>query len=463
MALSACDPEPNDSTDKGESTGETDTTGEGEGESEAGVTWHADVHPILHKNCGSCHVEGNIAPFVLDDYDTASMLADAIVASVDAGTMPPWFAVETDECVPKLPWKGDLRLTDEEKQTLREWADAGAPLGDPATATPLDEPPALELQDPQAEMEFAEPYAVQGESDDFQCFVLAPGHTENVWLTGIQVLPGNTKVDHHALVYLDVYNQSADLGLGDQFPCFNAPDVDGFLLATWTPGAAPMHTPETAGMPMPEGARIVVQMHYHPDPEQIEFDQTVVQLEWTNEEPEWEAAQALLGNNDRQYSDGTGLQPGEGDSGDEAELLIPAGAEAHVETLLYTQELPIEFPLFSVGTHMHYVGTDMKIDLVKDDADDECLIQTPNWDFNWQRVHDYDAPVDQLPTIDAGDSLLMRCTYDNSMNNPFVVDALNEQGLDAPQDVYLGDETLDEMCLGLFGILVPPGLIDSLY
>ena len=28
----------------------------------------------------------------------------------------------------------------------------------------------------------------------------------------------------------------------------------------------------------------------------------------------------------------------------------------------------------------------------------------------------------------------------------------SEQGLDAPVDVYLGEETLDEMCLGVFGV-----------
>jgi len=457
--LSACS---TDSTDDAQKADSTDETGETD-ETDTAPTWHGDIRPILHQRCGSCHVEGNIAPFVLDDYDTASSLADAIVASVDAGTMPPWFAVETDECEPRLPWKGDMRVSDEEKALLREWASTGTKLGDPDNPAPLTEPPPLELQDPKAEMEFAEPYAVQGESDDFQCFVLDPGHTEDVWLTGVQVLPGNTKVDHHALVYLDVYNESADLALGDQFPCFNAPDVSGFLVATWTPGAAPMYTPDGAGMPMPEGARIIVQMHYHPDPEAVELDQTVVQLEWTTEEPEWEAAQALVGNNSRQSSDGTGLQPGENDPTDEAEFIIPAGVSEHVETILYTQEVPIEFPLFSVGTHMHYVGTDMKIDLIQADGDEECLIQTPNWDFNWQRVYDYDAPVDQLPTIAAGDSLLMRCTYDNSLDNPFVVDALDEQGLDEPQDVHLGDETLDEMCLGLFGILVPPGLIQELY
>ena len=64
----------------------------------------------------------------------------------------------------------------------------------------------------------------------------------------------------------------------------------------------------------------------------------------------------------------------------------------------------------------------------------------------------YDAPLDQVPTAKPGDFLFMRCTYDNSMSNPYVVDALEEQGLDAPVDVFLGEETLDEMCLGVFGV-----------
>ncbi len=429
-------------------------------------TWHADVRPILHEHCASCHVADGIAPFDLASYETSAPLADAIIGAVESGSMPPWLAVETDECSPKRPWKDDMRLSEEDKATLRAWVDAGAPEGDPDTAAALSEPPALELAAPDKEMEFAEPYRVQGDKDDFVCFVLDPGNTENVWITGAQVIPGNPKVDHHALVYLDADGASAEWD--SSFPCFNAPDVDGFLVATWTPGAAPMRTPENTGMPLPAGARLIVQMHYHPDPNQDEFDQTVVQLEWTDEQPAWDAAQALVGNNSRQNSDGSGLQPGMNDPDEGEAFIIPAGAQDHVETLLYTQSISIDFPIFSVGTHMHYVGTDMKIDFLDMDpetgaVEEECLIQTPAWDFNWQRVYDYDVPVDELPVISAGDSLRMRCTYDNSLDNPFVVDALAEQGRTEPEDVRLGEETLDEMCLGLFGILVPPGLIEGLY
>jgi hypothetical protein len=49
----------------------------------------------------------------------------------------------------------------------------------------------------------------------------------------------------------------------------------------------------------------------------------------------------------------------------------------------------------------------------------------------------------------------MQCRYDNSMGNPNVRDALREQGLDAPRDVSMGEATLDEMCLGVFGVVSP--------
>ena len=113
-----------------------------------------------------------------------------------------------------------------------------------------------------------------------------------------------------------------------------------------------------------------------------------------------------------------------------------------------------------VGTHMHWVGQDMKIDIERvnppaGQPEKECLLQTPRWDFNWQRSYIYDTPIEQLPRAHAGDRVNMRCRYNNSMSNPFLSRALQEQGMTAPVDVRLGEETLEEMCLGLFVVLLP--------
>jgi hypothetical protein len=112
-----------------------------------------------------------------------------------------------------------------------------------------------------------------------------------------------------------------------------------------------------------------------------------------------------------------------------------------------------QYRLWGVATHMHYVGTDMKIDLTHgDDGNDDCLLQTPAWDFNWQRVYYYDTPLESAPVIKPGDVLNFRCTYDNTMDNGFVREALAQRGYESPVSVPLGETTLDEMCLGAFGI-----------
>jgi hypothetical protein len=56
--------------------------------------------------------------------------------------------------------------------------------------------------------------------------------------------------------------------------------------------------------------------------------------------------------------------------------------------------------------------------------------------------------------VQGGDILRMRCTYDNTLDNPFVADALSSMGMTTPGDVFLGEETLDEMCLAVFPIVV---------
>ena len=101
---------------------------------------------------------------------------------------------------------------------------------------------------------------------------------------------------------------------------------------------------------------------------------------------------------------------------------------------------------------MHYLGQDMKTTIIQanpapGEPAEECLIQTPQWDFTWQRYYTYDAPLEELPEVRSGDVISLRCTYDNTLSNPFLKRALVEQHLSAPVDVRLGEATLDEMCV----------------
>jgi hypothetical protein len=68
-------------------------------------------------------------------------------------------------------------------------------------------------------------------------------------------------------------------------------------------------------------------------------------------------------------------------------------------------------------------------------------------------MYTYASPVNQLPTVEPGDKLKLRCTYDNSMMNRRLAAEYKARGLQ-PIDLKLGEQTLDEMCLFIPQLLV---------
>ena len=91
----------------------------------AKVTYSNQVSRILNKHCVTCHREGEAAPFAMSKYEEVSGWADAIAEVVQQRRMPPWLAD------PKYGhFNNDRSMPDDEKQTLYQWAAAGAPEGD---------------------------------------------------------------------------------------------------------------------------------------------------------------------------------------------------------------------------------------------------------------------------------------------------------------------------------------------
>ena len=299
------------------------------GAGEAGPTWHADVAPLLAEKCAGCHHAGGIAPFALDDYGQARGLAPLIVATVESGRMPPWGAQDTEECQPR-PFKDDLRLKPEQLDLLRAWQAAGTPEGDAATAAPLPERTLDGLTNPTLTMTPTVPFVTEGVRDQFRCFVLDPGFTDEVHVNGAHFLAGNPLVVHHALLF--VTDETDELaGMTDEdggYDCFGGPAVDAQLVAAWAPGGIPMEFPANAGMPVPAGAKFVMQIHYHPTGMTAEEDATTVQLRLTDGTPEFLALPALIGNFNRADDNGDGLQPDPTDVGPPA-FNVPAGARGH--------------------------------------------------------------------------------------------------------------------------------------
>ena len=438
-----------DSTDS-DSTDSDSTDTEGEA---LRPNWHQDVAPLVVEACQSCHTDGGIAPFAMDDYAQTSPWASLMADASESGQMPPWHALETAECEPPLGYKHDARLSEEHKQLLRDWADIGAPEGPPEQAVPLPEPPSTDLDNPTTTVTMGAPVNIeeQGNSlDFFHCISLDPGHTEDVFVDGLQIVQGNPKVLHHVLVYIDENGASANWPGGVLEDCGGGTGVQGptQLVAGWVPGSLPMVPPEGVGIELPQGARMILNVHYHATGAGPEIDEgTGLALRWTTQTPEYSSFFRLIG------------APGAG-SPLTGELMIPAGASGHVEEFEWTvsnggDPFPddIDVRLWAIANHMHLVGVDMRAWVEdRDTAEETCLLHTPKWDFNWQRIYEYDALANEGVRLKAGDKIHVRCEYDNTLDNPAVAQGLAELGLDEPIDVYQGEGTLDEMCLAAIGV-----------
>ena len=108
------------------------------------VTFSKDIAPILQRSCQRCHRPNSVAPMSLLSYQQARPYARAMKqrtalarAPYARGSMPPWF-LEKNIGIQRI--KDDISLTDEEIDLIAQWADTGAPEGNPA-----DLPPPLQL------------------------------------------------------------------------------------------------------------------------------------------------------------------------------------------------------------------------------------------------------------------------------------------------------------------------------
>jgi hypothetical protein len=440
---------------------------------EAVPTFAGTIEAILQDKCQRCHSEGGIAPFPLVSYEDIRDMGALARAKVVSKEMPPWGAFDDDACKVQHKLKDDLRLSDDQLAKLVGWLDNGMPRGDDALrpAPRHFVPDGLEGKTNTFTM--AAPYEVAENAgkDEIRCFPIDPGFSTDTWVGGTNVVPGSSQVVHHVIVYVDPKGEGAAKAAGaSSYPCFGGPNVsDPSLLLAWAPGVPPTSYGEDTGLKIPKNAKLVLQVHYHPTNKSMP-DQTKFELKVLEGKPSYVAQVILLGN----AEDDKGpikLLAGAGDPATGPAFVIPANVADHKESMEVVLPETIQgFPLptlsiAAVGTHMHWAGVDMKVEIERKNPTHtqpakECLIGTPKYDFNWQRGYAYDEPAENLPTAAAGDKLRFTCKYDNTMGNKHVRKALAEQQKASPTEIHLGEETLDEMCLGVLVITRRTSLVD---
>ena len=405
-------------------------------------TFTHDVASILQANCQQCHRPGQVGPFSLVTYEQARKRADDIARVTSDRLMPPW------KPAPGVgpAFKHSKALSDRDIATLVAWAEQGAPEGDPAQMpTPPTYPDTWALGTPDLVLEIPTDFAVPAEGDDiYRCFVIPTDLPADTFISGIEYRPGNPRVVHHILSYVDVTGNArkrdeADPGPG--YSCFSGPGVETHGdLGGWAPGNEPALLPPGIGRSLPRRADVVTQIHYHPSGKP-ETDRTRIGLYFSKvpikQVLHWNAAL-------------------------NTRMKIPAGAKNHEVEAGWKNpamgwEMPVDVTALAVTPHMHTLGRDMTMTVTYPDGRSEDLVRIDDWDFNWQNTYYFDQPLD-LPK---GTILKIRAHYDNSADAP----ANKNRPL---RDVTWGEATTDEMCIGFLGVvkkgqdLTQPGAVDDL-
>jgi hypothetical protein len=89
------------------------------------ITWDAEISRIVNRRCVSCHAAGSSVD--LSSYAQARPWAKAIRNQVLERRMPPWSPIKGFG-----NFRNDPSLTALEMEMITQWAEGGAPEGDPA-------------------------------------------------------------------------------------------------------------------------------------------------------------------------------------------------------------------------------------------------------------------------------------------------------------------------------------------
>ena len=377
------------------------------------LTFNKDVAPIVFQHCASCHRSGQSAPFNLLSYVEVKKRAKQVAEVVGKRYMPPW-----------LPERGlaefahDRSLSADQIGVIQQWVTEGGVEGVSKDLPAL--PKWIEgwqLGTPDLVVKLPQPYTLAAEGKDVYRNVVIPiPVSERKYVKGVEFLPGNWKVVHHAFINVDSTPVSRRRAEKENPPGFDgmvltdtARMPDGHFLG-WQPGKVPQMAPEGLAWTLEPNTDIVLQLHLHPSgkPEMV---QPTIAFYFTPLPPTNAAFRINL---------------------NALRIDIPAGAKNYEVEDKYT--LPIDVHLIGVLPHAHYLGKRLEGYALLPEGTRKDLILIKDWDFNWQGDYRYAKPV----FLPKGATLVMHWTYDNSAEN-------ERNPNQPPKRVKYGSQTADEM------------------
>ncbi len=387
------------------------------------ITWSQHIAPILYANCTKCHHPGGAGHFSLLTFADAHTYGFLMEQQTAAGTMPPW---TPDENYKHFAHERVLPQADIDK--ISQWVAGGRMQGDVALApTQPTYTNASSLGTVDLTVRIPT-YTVTSNSDVYRNFPITTNIPAGRYVTAIEVIPGNTHIVHHVLVFQDSTNVPAQLDAAQTGPGYTNAGGSGSaaskLIIGWTPGSSPYYTPVSTGFRLAANTNIVVQVHYPAgsngltDSTRINFKLTTV--------PQRDITVLPVLNHLQNIN---------------ASINIPANT---TRTYYEQQVVPTNYTVLSAFPHMHLIGRTIKSWANKTTApfDTVRFVNIPDWDFHWQDTYVFPNAV----KVPSGYKWQAVANYDNTSSNP-------DNPSTPPQNVTAGESTTDEMMIVGFGVM----------
>jgi Copper type II ascorbate-dependent monooxygenase, C-terminal domain len=416
------------------------------------VTFTRDIAPIFFNKCTECHRPGEIAPMSLLAYKEARPWSRSIREKVVTREMPPWHADPSHG-----EFANDRSLTQKEIDVIASWVDGGSKEGNP-----VDLPAAPTYADgwsigkPDVVLTMAQEYTVEAKGpDEYQYFPVPTRFTEDRFIQAVEVRPGNRKVVHHLVVFVQppppkaTQPNPAASGVDSKPAAASADTIqyrDGFVTRTKqdapvyddgcslpngggglrrdvsklepVPGILAEYLPGNRGEVMdsgsakrvPAGSTLLFQVHYAKTTGEVQKDRSSIGLIFAKSPPRKLVATRLVFN---------------------GYFSIPPGASSHRTTACWT--LPDDAEIVSMTPHMHFRGKAMEIKAIYPDGRSQVLLNVPVYKFAWQTIYYLNRPL----AVPKGTRIAVTSLFDNSPDNKY--------NPDPTRAVRWGDPTYDEM------------------
>jgi thiol-disulfide isomerase/thioredoxin len=373
------------------------------------LTFHKDVAAIIHKNCSNCHHAGTAAPFSLITYTEVVSNAEMIREVVLDETMPPWYAHRGHG-----KFQNDASLSEKDKSTLLAWLESKKEKGNEADAQPLPQfaDSKWRIGEPDLVITMLEQHTVPATGFvPYQYAVLPKVFFQETWVEAFEIRPENPSVVHHCNMAYVTPNGASD----ETF-------ITGYV-----PGGQPMDLGRFGNgvaYRIPAGSGLGLQIHYTTTGTE-QKSRIQVGLRFPKGKVQKQLHHFVL---------------------DPRRWTIPPFDGAYQVRSQHVLERDAD--LLGMFTHMHVRGRDMTFFAVNGETR-ECLLQIPNYNFEWQLGYEVAPGTKLLPK---GTTIEAVAHFDNSSYNPY--------NPDPKVAVRYGPQTIDEMFNGFVFYVDPHEKLD---